>query len=201
MDHIDHLQLDFERAQSNPLGGRPSIRSPRLLQFFGFFLTTVALGALMVSGLMALTQYNLLSSWARTQARIVSSEVYSTRYWANGARSTVGYWHTSYGFRCVVEYTVHGRRYESATDLGLRTTGIGAVERWPERLPPGTSVVVAYDPADPTQVRLAGDYRMTYAKALIGMPTEPWMLLGGVTLLLISQRLLRTSEKAPPAGY
>jgi hypothetical protein len=201
MDHTDKPQFDFERAQSNPLGGRPSIRGPRLLQFFGFFLTTAALGALVVSGLMALTQYNLLSSWARAQARIVSSELYSTQYWANGARSTMGYWHTSYGFRCIVEYTANGRRYESTADLGLRTTGVGAVARWPERLPPGTSVVVAYDPADPTQVRLAGDYRMTYAKALIGMPMEPWMLLAGVTLLSISRRLLRSADKAAPASY
>jgi hypothetical protein len=162
--------------------------------FVGWLWTVAAVAAMLVSFSLALWKYERLRSWSRTDAQIMSSEIYSKRSWVRGRRSFIGYWHTTYGFHCMVAYSANGERYESPTDLGTMTDSPSFVLPWPERLPPGTKVVVAYDPMDPTRVALTGDYRMTYATALVGARLEPWFLLAGLSLLAVSRKLRGSSE-------
>jgi hypothetical protein len=128
---------------------------------------------------------------------ILSTEIYSTRYWSNGGRSTSAGWRINYGFHCTLQYSVNGQQYESLADLGVKTQFRSSLEQWPPRLPSGTDVVVAYNPADPAEVVLAGNYRMAYAPAFTGFWPSAWCLLVGVSLMIASRKLRSSSEELP----
>jgi uncharacterized protein DUF3592 len=88
-----------------------------------------------------------------------------------------------------VKFSVDGQQYESLADLGIKAEFHSALEQWPPRLPSGTDVVVAYNPADPAEVVLAGDYQMAYAPAFTGFWLSACCLLAGVSLMIASRKL------------
>jgi Protein of unknown function (DUF3592) len=179
------------------VNARRGARTARSIKYLGWMLTTVALLGALGLGLRTWMRYEILHPWPRTTARILSTEIYSTSYWSNGGRSTSAGWRISYGFHCTLQYSVNGQQYESLADLGVRTQFHSSLEQWPPRLPSGTDVVVAYNPADPAEVVLAGTYRMAYAPAFTGFWPSAWCLLVGVSLMIASRKLRSSSEELP----
>jgi hypothetical protein len=180
--------LSVERAQATSHGATLRARAPFALKFFACMFTIAALLSAPGLGFRTWMRYDMLRSRLRTDAQVLSSELYSEKYWARGTRAASGGWRTHYGFRCALKYSVDGREYQSLADLGVKSNFRSSVEKWPSRLSPGTEVVVAYDPADPAQVILAGDFQMAYAPLLFGYWLTSILLFAGLSLWIVSKR-------------
>jgi len=177
------------RTPSPTLVARLRARAPLALKIYGWIFTIMALAGSLGIGARTWMRYDLLHSRSQTQARILSNEIYSEQYWAMGSRYSRAGWRVRYGFRCAVNYSVDGRTYESLADLGVKSNFRNSLEKWPSRLPPGTDVTVAYDPVDPTQVLLAGDFQIAYAPVVFGIWLCAFLFLLGALLLTVSRRL------------
>jgi hypothetical protein len=184
-------------ATASP-GAKLGARAPFALKFFAGMFTIAALLSALGLGFRTWMRYEMLRSRSRTGAQVLSSELYSEKFWARGTRAASGGWRTHYGFRCALKYSVDGREYQSLADLGFKSDFRGSLKKWPARLSPGTEVVVAYDPADPTQVILAGDFQMAYAPLLFGYWLTAIFLFAGVSLWIVSKRF--QPSIAPDAG-
>lgn len=169
-------------------------RAPGILKGFGWVFLVLAVAASLGCGVRLLSRYRTLQLWSRTQAQILSSEIYSRRYWSNGHRGGTPGWYTDYGFRCTVQYSASGQQYNSVADLGVKTGFRTSLDQWPSRFPPGTQVLVAYNPSDPTSVILAGDFRTAYAPAFLGFRLVGIFLSAGVLLFAISKTLQNHSQ-------
>jgi hypothetical protein len=165
------------------------VRAPRIVKGLGLMLLVFALAAALGCGVNLLSRYHTLQSWPRTQAQVLSSEIYSRRYWSSGSRGRTAGWYTDYGFHCTVQYSVLGQQYNSVADLGIKAGFRGSLDQWPSRFPSGTNVFIAYNPADPSSVILAGDFRTAYAPAFLGFWLVGIFLSAGAILLVTSKTL------------
>lgn len=191
------ILLGVRGRASVPSAAVIKARAPQILKGFGWVFLIFALAAALGSGIRFGMRYHFLQSQLKTRGQIVSSEIYSTERWSCG-RFSGCYWGTLYGFRCTVEYPVGGRQYQSIADLGTQTGFRSSIEKWPARFPPGSAVLIAYDPIDPTSVTLAGDFRFAYASCFLGL----WLLItylsAGLLFLAVSRKLSSRSNLASP---
>jgi hypothetical protein len=125
-----------------------------------------------------------------TDAEVIASEMYSKNVWSVDRRSfgLNGHWSKVYGFRCSLAFSAKGQQIFSQSDAGIATSFANELKEWPSRLPPGSHVLVAYDPSDPTHVRIAGNPEIAYGQALLGFRRERWLLLAGTLLISITWR-------------
>jgi hypothetical protein len=163
----------------------------------GYGLTFVAILLLLLGAWVACSQYSVLSSWGRTDAEVISGEVYS-----DFTRDTNGQAQSKpvYGFRCTVRFQANGRLYESPADIGYKKSAMDEMINWYLRFPSGSHTTIAYDPANPSSVKLAEDFQTAYAGALTTWGYAGWLLLFGLPLVLVSRRLRRQQQDALDSG-
>jgi uncharacterized protein DUF3592 len=190
------IQLGIERRTP------PSLRLPQLTSdeklkallgafatMAGYGMTVVAVLLLLISAWFACSQYFLLTSWSRADAEILNGVVYSD--FIRNHTSAQTQWHPVFGFRCTVRFQANGRLYESQADIGYMKSAKDEMIDWYLRFPAGGHTAIAYDPANPSRVKLAKDLRTSYAGALTILGYAGWLLLFGLPMVLVSRELRR----------
>jgi hypothetical protein len=67
---------------------------------------------------------------------------------------------------------------------------------WYLRFPSGGHTTIAYDPANPSRVKLADGFQTAYAAPLVSFRYAAWLLLFGLPMALISRALRRQQLRA-----
>ncbi|HEV3206057.1 MAG TPA: DUF3592 domain-containing protein [Terriglobales bacterium] len=142
---------------------------------------------------VACNQYSLLSSWRRTDAEIVTSAVYSEFLQSNTRSQTRP--SPIFGFHCTVRFQANGRPYESQADIGYKKSARSEMIDWYQRFSSGRHTTIAYDPGNPSRVKLAEDFQTSYAAPLATLGYAGWLLLFGLPMVLISGKLRRQQQR------
>jgi hypothetical protein len=160
----------------------------------GYGMILVAVLLALLSAWVAGKQYSLLSSWSRADAEIANSELYSdVIHQHNGDQTRLS---PVFGFRCSVRFQANGRSYESQADIGYEKSAKDEMIDWHLRFPAGSHTIIAYDPANPSRVKLAEDFQTSYAAPLASSRYAAWILLFGLPMALISRELRRQQRCA-----
>jgi hypothetical protein len=184
--------ISIERAQRTPV--HPLPRTPvdfsRLFLVLGRYAIFFAAGLLLLAGYLGWGVKNKLDSWVHTKATVVSSEVYSrqARLYSGSRPSTQS---TVYGFRCMAEFTIGPAPRYAQLDLGYQTGSQSGMQQWRNRYPSGSQIEIAYDPANPSRARFAGEIGAAYATPLLIARMGLWALALSVVLLMISRKIKR----------
>lgn len=190
------IQLGIER-RTPPSLPLPQLTSDEKLKALlgalatlgGYGMTFVAIVLLVLSAWFACGQYFLLSSWRRADAEILNAVVYSEVIRNHTSAQTQ--FRPVYGFRCTVRFQANGRLYESQADIGYMKSAKDETTDWYLRFPAGGNTKIAYDPANPSRVKLVEDLRTSYAGALTILGYAGWLLLFGLPMVLVSRELRR----------
>ena len=190
------IQLGIER-RTPPPPPLPQLTSDEKLKALlgafatmaGYGMAVVAILLLVLSVWFACSQYFLLGSWVRTDAEILNGVVYSEVIRNHTSAQTQ--FRPVYGFRCTVRFQANGRFYESQADIGYMKSAEDEMIDWYLRFPAGGNTKIAYDPANPSRVKLVEDLRTSYAGALTILGYAGWLLLFGLPMVLVSRRLRR----------
>jgi hypothetical protein len=105
-----------------------------------------------------------------------------------------------YGFRCNVTYSVGAQPYQAQADIGYQNGNRAALQPWTSRIHAGDRISIAYNPADPTHVRFAGDSTIAYAAPLMTLRFAAWLIGAAALMIFISRRLRPESETASDVG-
>ena len=190
------IQLGIER-RTPPSLPLPQLTSDEKLKALlgafatmaGYGMTVVAILLLVLSVWFACGQYFLLSSWSRADAEVLNGVVYSDfTHYESRAQTRI---RPVYGFRCTVRFHANGRLYESQADIGYKKSAKDEMIDWYLRFPAGGHTAIAYDPANPSRVKLVEDFRTSYAGALTILGYAGWLLLFGLPMVLVSRELRR----------
>jgi hypothetical protein len=114
---------------------------------------------------VACNQYSPLNSWRRTDAEIVNSAVYSELLQSNTRSQTRP--SSIFGFHCTVRFQANGRPYESQADIGYKKSARSEMIDWCQRFSSGSHTTIAYDPGNPSRVKLAEDFQTSYAAPMV----------------------------------
>jgi hypothetical protein len=157
------IELGIERRTPAPAPLPPLSTDEKLKALLGLLTTLGGYGMTAVATLLALlsawvacNQYFLLSSWDRTEAEIVSGEVYTDVLRNDTGAPTRP--SPTFGFRCTVRFQANGRLYESQADIGYQKSAKTDMIDWYLRFPSGSHTTVAYDPANPA----GSDWQKTF---------------------------------------
>jgi Protein of unknown function (DUF3592) len=106
-------------------------------------LALAVIGAGIIAGSIywAHRQYVALKRWPRADAVVVSSQVAETM---GEASNTGEYW-----ARIKLKYTVGGKEYSKIASTGSSTSSHSTVREEVDKMPPGTHLMLPYNPADP----------------------------------------------------
>jgi Protein of unknown function (DUF3592) len=113
---------------------------------FGFFL--IFLIFLGISAPFFLRQRDVLKNWVVTDARVRDSDVVSFP----GKRGA------TYDAHIVVVYRLGDAIRTVMVNSGYRSSHRSHAQEWVDHYPAGSSVMIAYNPLDPNQVRLDPGY-------------------------------------------
>jgi len=120
---------------------------------FGFFLLFLIFIGLATP--FYVRQRTILKNWIQTEARIQSSQVVSIPE-KHG---------TSYDARMVIQFRLGGDVQTVLIASSYPSRFRSHAQQWVERYPAGSTVTVAYNPLDPTQVRLDPGYNRYFFAA------------------------------------
>ena len=164
-----------------------------LLTTLGGYGMVFCASVLAVLGIwVACNQYSLLNSWRRTDAEIVNSAVYSELLQSNTRSQTRP--SPIFGFHCTVRFQANGRPYESQADIGYKKSARSEMLDWYQRFSSGSHTTIAYDPGNPSRVKLAEDFQTSYAAPLATLGYAGWLLLFGLPMVWISRKLRRQQQ-------
>lgn len=113
---------------------------------FGFFLLFLIFIGL--SAPFYLRQRDVLKNWIVVDAQVRDSEVVTIQEKRG----------TSYDAHIVVVYRIGDSIRTSMVNSGYRSSRRSHAQEWVDRYPARSSITVAYNPLDPTQVRLDPGY-------------------------------------------
>jgi Protein of unknown function (DUF3592) len=117
-------------------------------------------------------QYTALETWPRVDAVVVSSQVAETMGEAN---DTGKYW-----ARIKLKYSVGGKEYSKIAGTGSSTSSRSTAREEVAKMPPGTHLMLPYNPADPYEIKLGVGWNFsTFGLPLMGVLT-------GLALVLFS---------------
>jgi hypothetical protein len=138
-----------------------------------------------------LRQREVLKTWPRTEAKVLAANV-ST---APGKRST-------YTARFLVQYRLGDSVLSTTVDSGYGDRLRSHAQAMVDRFPAGSSVTVAYNPLDATQVRLNPGYNRYFFAAPLFI-TEVGLVFAGIAAVLYlvarrSERAARTTVLSAP---
>jgi hypothetical protein len=131
--------------------------------------------------------------WRRTDAEIVNSAVYSEFLQSNTRSQSRP--SPIFGFHCTVRFQSNGRPYESQADIGYKKSARSEMIDWYQRFSSGSHTTIAYDPGNPSRVKLAEDFQTSYAAPLATLGYAGWLLLFGLPMVLISGKLRRQQQR------
>lgn len=143
---------------------------------------------LLVSVVFTSVIFIALTSSPHTEAQVLSAETYSKDF-DGGSTESGPVRSTVYGFRCTVSYYIDSHSYQSQADIGYQTGNERAMAAWQNRIRAGDEIEIAYDPTNPTHIRFAGDFTISYAPALVLLRLILWLAAVGVLAHVISQKL------------
>jgi hypothetical protein len=152
----------------------------------GCALCTFAL--LILTTLIAYRLHHILTTWPHTQAEVQTSEIYSQTidtYRRHQPYAT----NIVYGFRCTVAYSVASHPYASQADIGYQKGNTIEMTEWHDRIPPGSNIEIAYNPADPTTIHFAAPFPTAYAPALLLVNYIAGLTALGALMLVVSRKL------------
>ncbi len=129
-----------------------------------------------------LRQRTILKTWPRAEGTIEAAQVVTVP----GKTST-------YAARFLIRYHIGNSVVSTTVDSGYGDRFRRQAEAWVERFPVGTTVPIAYDPLNPTLVRLAPGYNRYFFGAPFFI-TEVGLVFAGVALVLYA--FARWSERA-----
>jgi hypothetical protein len=164
-------------------------RSGRQLVAFGFLWLSVLL--LIVAGLLAGAKAGRLLRWSKADAEVQRSEVNSRIQGSGGRRSTV------WGAGVTIRYPVNGQLMETTVDRGFQSAVRPWMEQWTRQYPAGSRRKILFNPADPLEADLDGEWSLTSFSS----PVE--FALVGVLFLWGWRRLRRAApsgQGGPSAG-
>jgi hypothetical protein len=136
-------------------------------------------GVCLVLAVVELRNYLKSKSWPTTEGTILTSEVVKTEV----EDSIVDYWKATVTFTYSV---ADGQHYENAavaawTPVAVWTMRENKAQEWVQSNPSGTKIAVCYDPTDPQDSALAGNFEDK---------NKSWRYLAGGTFLLVCGALI-----------
>jgi hypothetical protein len=175
-EHADLVTLSGEGRPSFAPEPDPLTPHQKAQAAFSAVLKLGAIGCaiiifalLILSGLIAYRIHDILATWPHTPAQVQSGQIYAKQisiYNRHQPYSTS----TVYGFRCTVSYSVASHPYESQADIGYQKGDTVEMTEWRNRIPPGTQIEIAYNPAQPATIRFAGPFTTAYAPPTSSCP-------------------------------
>lgn len=127
-------------------------------------------------------QRQVLKNWPRTEAKVLVADVVAVP----GKRST-------YIARFFVEYRLGDAVLSATATSGYGDRFRSRAQSWADRFPVGGTVPIAYDPLNPTNIRLDPGYNRFFFGAPL-LITEFGLGFGAVAILLYG--IARRSERA-----
>lgn len=129
-----------------------------------------------------LRQRDVLKNWPRTDAKVLAADVMDVP----GKRWT-------YTARFLVQYRLNDSIVSTTVNSGYGDRFRSRAQAWIDRFPIGTTVSIAYNPLNPTQVRLDPGYNRYFFAAPLFI-TEVGLLFAFIAVVLYS--VARRSERA-----
>lgn len=164
------------------------LRSGRQLVAFGFYLLSALL--MTFGGWVAATQTARLLRWTKADAEVLRSEVYSVSLDRHGKPL----WRAA----VTIRYMAHGRLVVTSIDRGFETGNWSWMEYWARQYPTGSHRKILFNPVDPLEADLNGEWSLASFSTPIGFA------LVAALLWWNSRRLRRTVLHAlvprPPAA-
>ena len=145
-------------------------RSGRQLVGFGFIWLSVML--LGLAGWVAMTQAGRLLRWSKADAEVQRSEVYS-RIQGSGRRST------AWGAAVTMRYLVHGQPMVTTVDRGFQSALRPWMEQWTRQYPVGSHRKILFNPADPFDADLNGEWSLASFKSPLAFGLVAVLFLWG----------------------
>jgi hypothetical protein len=155
-------------------------RSGRQLVAFAFYLLSALLMTL--AGWVAVTQADRLLRWTKADAKVLRSEVYSAGLDRHGKRS----WRAA----VTVRYWANGQFLVTSIDRGFESGIWSWMEYWTRQYPEGSHRKILFNPVDPLEADLNGEWNPMSFSTPIG-----FALVAGV-LWWSSRRLRRAAPHA-----
>jgi hypothetical protein len=170
-------------------GTQPSpLRSGRQLVAFGFYLLSALLMTL--GAWVAVTQVARLLRWTKADAEVLRSEVYSVALDSHGK----SLWRAA----VTIRYMAEGRLVVTSIDRGFESGNWSWMEYWTRQYPSGSHRKILFNPADPQEADLDGEWSLASFSTPIGFA------LVAAVLWWSSRRLRRLAPHAlvprPPAA-
>jgi hypothetical protein len=124
-------------------------RSGRQLAAFGFLWLSVLL--LIVAAVFAITKAGRLLRWSKADAEIQRSQVYSMNRGGTRGRNTLG-------AAVTIRYLANGQLTETTVDRGFQSAVRPWMEQWTRQYPAGSHRIVLFNPAEPLEADLDGEW-------------------------------------------
>jgi Protein of unknown function (DUF3592) len=155
-----------QRVEPNPQ------RSGRQLAAFGCAWISALL--MILGGWLAISRVGRLLHWSKADAEVQRSEVYLVIQ-RSGARGTKPPW----GARVTIRYLANGELEETTIDRGFQSAVRPWMEQWTRRYPAGSHKKILFNPADPLEADLDGEWSLASFSSPTGFMLAAVLFLWG----------------------
>jgi hypothetical protein len=135
------------------------------------------------------TQAGRLLHWSKADAEVQGAEVYSVMQRTSGRSSTV--WHAA----VTIRYLVNGRPTATTVDRGFQSALRPWMEQWKRQYPAGSHRKILFNPVDPLDADLEGEWRWASFSSPIEFALVAVFFLWGWSRL---RRAAPSNQGAPP---
>jgi len=127
-------------------------RSGRQLVAFGCIWMSALL--MILAGWLAIGRVGRLLHWSKADAEVQRSEVYLV---IQGSRARGS---KPWGARVTIRYLANGQLVETTLDRGFQSAVRPWMERWTRQYPAGSHKRILFNPADPLEADLDGEWSL-----------------------------------------
>jgi hypothetical protein len=126
-----------------------------------FAFSWLAALLMILAGWLAATRAGRLLRWPQSDAEVLDSRAYSMILGSGGRR------YTTWGAAVTLRYGTNGQTLVTTVDRGFQSAIRPWMEHWARHYPVGSHRKIAFNPADPLEVDLHGEWSLTsFASAI-----------------------------------
>jgi hypothetical protein len=146
-------------------------------QLVAFVFTLLSVGLMILACWLAIARVGRLLHWSKADAEVLHTDVYLGVQGRGTRRSTV------WGAGVTIQYVANGQSVATTVDRGFQTAIRLWMEQWTRQYPAGSHRKILFNPADPWEADLDGEWSL----ASFSSPIEFGMV--SVLLFWASRRL------------